>query len=265
MTGWKWQRGKTLDYLTIPEWSKWGVKAVFSIRKAGVSKGPYSSLNLALHVNDQPEDVLQNRKIFLAEFGSSTENCVAAEQIHGIRVVSVSAKDKGLGMLEMKDAIPQCDGMVTVEGIGLFCFYADCVPLYFYNPPTGMVGLAHAGWQGTAQKIVKEVLTKIKSAGGFPEDCFAAIGPCIGSCCYQVGENVASIFRENFNDSILTEISKGKYRLDLVEANRILLISEGIPPENISIAGMCTACHSDLFYSYRREGITGRMAAFIIK
>lgn len=265
MTGWEWQRGKRIDYLTIPKWSELGVKAVFSTRKAGVSKGLYSSLNMALHVNDQPEEVLRNRKIFLTELGHSPENCVAGEQIHGIGVVSVTAKDKGLGMWEMKDAIPQCDGMVTGEKIGLFSFYADCVPLYFCNPPTGIVGLAHAGWKGTYKKIVKEVLTKIKSAGGLPEDCLAAIGPCIGACCYRVGENVASIFREIFNNSVLIEISKGEYLLDLVEANRMLLLAEGIPPENISIAGMCTACHSDLFYSYRREGITGRMAAFIIK
>lgn len=266
MTGWKWQRGKKLDYFTIPRWSELGVKAVFSTRSGGVSKLPYSSLNLALHVDDNPEDVLHNREIFLAEMEYSAKDCVVAQQVHGTRVATVTAKDKGLGMLVMTDAIPECDGMVTSNEVGLLCFYADCVPLYFYDPPTGTVGLAHAGWKGTAHGIVREVLARIKAAGGAPETCLAAIGPCIGGCCYEVGENVVSVFRENFNKlSMFTKIGQGKYKLDLVGANHLLLTAEGISPENISVAGMCTACFPDSFYSYRREGLTGRMAAFLAK
>lgn len=155
---WEWQRGFSLQYLTIPQWSKWGVKAAFSIREHGVSQEPYSSLNLALHVGDQPEAVLENRKIFLSEFGQDPENCTAANQVHGTNVVSVTEQERGRGMFELASAIPKCDGMVTTESIGLMCFYADCVPLYFFNPCIGMIGLAHAGWKGTAHQIIREVL-----------------------------------------------------------------------------------------------------------
>ncbi len=264
--GWKWNRGKRLSYLTIPEWSEKGVKLAFSTRNGGVSKNPYSFLNLALHVGDRPGAVLHNRKLFLSELGCSSENCVTGEQVHGTKVFLVTERDRSRGMQRMEDAIPQCDALLTLTDVGLLSYYADCVPLFFYCPSIRLVGLAHAGWQGTANRIVKEVLAKIKSIGGLPEDCLAAIGPCIGACCYEVGETVVSVFKENFNDlSMLTELAEGKYKLDLAKANQMQLISEGIPPKNIYNAGMCTACHSEHFYSYRRDGITGRMAAFIMK
>jgi YfiH family protein len=178
----------------------------------------------------------------------------------------VSHAEEGRGMWESTTAVPECDGMVTQEDIGLMCFYADCVPLLFFHPPTGMVGLAHAGWKGTVNKIIREVFKKIREAGGTAQDCFAAIGPCIGSCCYEVGEDVAAVFNENFNDTdILARIIPGKYQLDLVKANLGLLLEEGVPPENISTANLCTSCHNDVFFSYRKERITGRMAAFIMK
>ncbi|MGI6450342.1 MAG: peptidoglycan editing factor PgeF [Desulfitobacteriia bacterium] len=266
MTGWKWQRGKTLTYLTIPHWSEFGVRVAFAVRTGGVSEDPYSSLNLALHVGDDSQAVLKNRKIFLQELGYQSKDCVTAEQVHGTRVLRVTAADRGRGMENLRNALPECDGMVTTEEIGLLCFYADCVPLFFFEPRTGHLGLAHAGWQGTVHKIAKKMLAVISSAGGRPEDCLAAIGPCIGSCCYEVGENVAAAFRENFNNlKLLTPKGEGKYYLDLVQANAMLLLEEGLHPENILVAGLCTACRPDSFYSYRRDGITGRMAAFIGK
>jgi YfiH family protein len=264
--GWEWNKGKRLNYLTIPEWSAMGVKLAFSTRNGGVSKSPYSFLNLALHVNDRPEAVLHNRELFLSELGCSAESCVAGEQVHGTKVFLVSEQDRSRGMQRMEGAIPQCDALLTLTDAGLLSYYADCVPLFFYCPPIKLVGLAHAGWQGTAKGIVKEVLTKIKSLGGLPEDCLVAIGPCIGACCYEIGEDVASVFKENFNDlSMFIKLNEGKYKLDLAKANQMQLISEGIPTSNIYKAKMCTACHAEHFYSYRRDGITGRMAAFIMK
>lgn len=264
MTGWEWQKGNKLDYLYLPEWLKFGVTAVFSGRNGGVSTIPYSSLNLAFHVNDNLQDVLTNRKLFLDELGYSADNCVAAQQVHSNRVVEVTEAHRGMGILDISDALPECDGMVTSGRIALIGFFADCVPLYFYNPAIKMTGLAHAGWRGTSQGIGRKILAKFEKAGGLPEDCLAAIGPSIGSCCYEVGESVAEYFRENSNkQKILTKGATGRYYLDLVKANQIQLIEGGIRPENISVAGICTACHADSFYSYRRDGITGRMAAFI--
>lgn len=265
--GWEWEARGDIKYLTIPEWSKWGIKAAFSTIIGGVSGSPFSSLNLGLHVGDNPNDVLQNRKIFLQSLGHSLDGCVVAEQVHGIKVHHATMMDKGRGMQELESAIPGCDGMVTSDDIGLMCFYADCVPIFLICPEIDMIALAHAGWKGTANQILKEVLMKIKMAGGTPEGCFAAIGPCIGSCCYEVDDYVFSAFRENFNKvkDIFTSTAPGKYKLDLVKANWELLISEGILPEHILSSELCTACNPSLFYSYRRDGLTGRMAAFIIK
>lgn len=266
MAGWILQRGKSLDYLTIPRWSELGVKAAFSLRNGGVSASPYSSLNLGLHVGDNQNDVLCNRALFLKEMGVRPGDCVAAEQVHGSRVAVVTSGDRGLGMVKMNDALPGFDGMVTAEKVGLLSFYADCVPIYFYHPPTGIIALAHGGWKGTANRIVKEVLKQIRLDGASAKDCLAAIGPCIGSCCYEVGENVHSVFRENFSDlSMFSKSGEGKYHLDLAKANRMLLLAEGIQPENIWEASQCTACCSDSYFSYRRDGITGRMAALIVK
>ncbi len=263
---WEWQKGASLQYLTIPQWSKWGIKAAFSTRELGVSQKPYSSLNLALHVGDAPEAVLENRKIFLSTLGHVPENCVVGNQVHGTKIVSVTEQERGRGMFELASAIPECDGMVTTESIGLMCFFADCVPIYFFNPRIGMTGLAHAGWKGTAHRIIRKVVEQMKQAGGLVQDCHAAIGPCIGPCCYDVGEDIAEVFREKFNDvSCLTNTRSQKYKLDLVKANQRVLEEEGFRPENIVVADLCTSCHPEYYYSYRRDGNTGRMAAFIIK
>ncbi|RNC29501.1 MAG: Laccase domain protein YfiH [Candidatus Dichloromethanomonas elyunquensis] len=261
---WEWHKGKTLQFLTIPEWSFMGVETAFSTRNDGVSRDAYSSLNLAFHVADNSEKVLENRKIFLAELGLSIKKCVASEQVHGTNVVSVSEEDLGRGMTDLASALPRCDGMVTRSDIGLMAFFADCAPLFFYNPEIDMIGLAHAGWRGTAQNIVSQVMDRIRSAGGSAEDTYAAIGPCIGSCCYEVGEDVAQVFKDNIHKGVIPT-SEGKYRLDLVKANLELLLGEGISSVKVSLANLCTFCERELFYSYRREGITGRMAGFITK
>ena len=261
---WNLTSGKKLIYLSIPEWSQLGAMVGFSTRGGGGSKDPFTSLNLALHVNDDEIDVLHNRDIFLAEFNMDSENCVTAEQVHGTKINRVTTKDQGRGMKDIKTAFSKCDGLVTQDEIGLLCFFADCVPIYFFNPKIGMIGLAHAGWKGTAAKIVSKLIEEIRYAGGSDKDTLAAIGPCIRECCYEIDENVASFFKNYLGTPILKKQAE-KYKLNLAEANKEVLISEGVLPENIVISKLCTACNPDLFYSYRRDGLTGRMAAFVQK
>ncbi|KUO60719.1 MAG: hypothetical protein APF84_16055 [Gracilibacter sp. BRH_c7a] len=261
---WTWKTGKKLLYLTIPEWLEQGVTVGFSTRGGGESKEPYLALNLALHVNDNEEDVLRNRNIFLAEFDMESENCVTAQQVHGTEINIVLNKDKGRGMKDIATAFSQCDGLLTQESIGMLSFYADCVPLYFFNPEIGIVGIAHAGWKGTANKIASKAIQEIKLAGGLVEDTLVGIGPCIKECCYEVDVNVASFFKSFHNPHILQQ-HQDKYKLNLAEANKEVLISEGVPNENIVISDLCTACNPNLFFSYRRDGLTGRMGAFIRK
>jgi len=267
LMGWILEQGKNTSYWTVPEWAKFGVKLGFSTVQGGQSTGCYSSLNLALHVNDNPSNVLNNRKLFLAEFDCSLDDCIAAEQVHGTKVQIVTSKQKSRGMYSYADSIPACDGLLTADQLlGLMAFFADCVPLYFYCPTTKMIGLAHAGWRGTVNNIVKKMLNELKLAGSSVAQCHVAIGPSIGACCYQVSEDVAAVFREKFrNPYFLTATGQDKFYLDLKEANRYLLISEGVLPENIISADLCTFCQTEYFYSFRRAQVTGRMAAFIIR
>lgn len=267
-----WQKvthyGQT--FMTIPEWDELGITAVFSTRVGGVGKRPYASLNLALHVGDDPKDVLENRRRFLSSLGYTPEDCVTAEQVHSTQVCFVDEEDKKRGMYEMQSALPACDGMLTDQNAALMCFYADCVPLYFFEPNARIIGLAHAGWRGTVDNIAREMIAAIIKAGGDPDVCLAAVGPSIGPCCYIVEDNVASLFKERMHDAsslagILQDAGQGKYQLDLAAANSTLLMQGGIRPENITVAHRCTSCHPEDFFSYRREGMTGRMAAFIAK
>lgn len=261
---WTWKTGNKLLYLTIPEWTELGIAVGFSTRGGGESKQPFSSLNLALHVGDDPKDIWRNRNKFLAEFNIDSENCVTGEQVHGTSINRVMLEDRGRGMKEMSTAFSECDGLVTQDDIGILCFFADCVPIYFFNPEIGMVGLAHAGWKGTANNIVFKVIEEISLAGGLAKDTFVAIGPCIKNCCYEIGPDVADSFIRYIDTPILQQHAE-KYRLDLSEANRALLVSAGIRSENMVVSDYCTACHPELFYSYRRDGLTGRMAAFIMR
>lgn len=263
---WQWAQTGEIRYLTVPAWTRQGIQVAFSSRESGVSRGLYESLNLAFHVEDDPALVLANRLRFLAALDYPLEDMVSAQQVHGVHAHLVEKKDQGRGTREQESAIAACDALVTRASLGLMAFFADCVPIFFFCPETGTIGLAHAGWKGTVHNIVKEVIKLLQSQGSIAEKCQVAIGPCIGPCCYEVGEDLACLVREKipFWESILISTEKGDH-LHLAEINRQWLLSEGVLAENIAISGECTACHPESFYSYRREGKTGRMSGVIIK
>lgn len=262
---WIYKRGKRLTYLTLPEWEKQGIQIGFSTREGGAGDAPYDSLNLGLHVGDDPETVLLNRERWLLEWNASWNDVVIGEQVHGVKVHVAQASDSGRGGRDLKSVLPGVDGLVTQSSQGLMAFFADCVPVYFYHPVLGAVGIAHAGWKGTVGKIVLEVLRKLEVLGGKPNECWAALGPSIGPCCYEVDEHVMRLFSEAFNKTPFIRLTRpGHGMLDLWEVNRQLLLAGGVLPENIASASICTACHTDRFFSHRREGPnTGRMAGWI--
>ena len=262
---WQWKTGKRLRYLTIPEWEKLGVKIGFSSREHGVSDSPFESLNLGLHVGDDRDKVLENRLKWFSEWNTSPKEVVVGQQVHGTQVYWVNPEDAGRGSTCLDSAIPLVDALVTDTNVALMAFFADCVPVYFFNPVIKTIGIAHAGWKGTIGKIVQAVLDRMAQAGGKPEDCLAAIGPGIGPCCYEIDDSVAGKVRAVFGESTLIKPTKpGKYMLDLWGLNKVQLIKAGILEENISICSLCTSCNSDAFFSYRRdEGQTGRMSSWI--
>jgi YfiH family protein len=250
--------------------------AGITTRTGGESAAPFCSLNCGLHVGDVPEHVVANRKRLAETLQLPFEASTYAEQIHGSEVAVVTGKEKGMGRESRETAIQAKDAMITSEkGIALHTLYADCVPLYFFDPKRQAIGMAHAGWKGSVLKIAMATVTKMANTfGSKPEDMLAAVGPSIGGCCYEVDDRVIGQV-----DKVLTEFEAtreekervyhpqpepGKYRLNLKELNRQIMIKAGILSSRIEVSTLCTSCRTDLFFSHRKEGgQTGRMAAWM--
>lgn len=250
------------------------VTAGLSSRLGGMSEGVFHSLNCGLHVFDDRDRVIANRNLVADELGFPRGAWTCAEQVHDNRVHLVTETDKGKGHLSLESAIPSTDALITDRrGVLLTALFADCVPLYFYDPVQQAIGLAHAGWRGTALQIADATIKKMIDAFGTrPEDLLAAIGPSIGRCCYEVDEMVMSRIRPVLNylptlsgsRMYYEDKSNGKAMLDLQEINRQIMIKAGILPIHIEVSKLCSGCNTHWFFSHRKEiGKTGRMAAWI--
>lgn len=243
----------------------------FSSRVGGVSKGVWNSLNCGFHVDDHPDDVIHNRSRIADALGFTLDDWTCAEQVHGCEVQSVSRIDAGRGSVSRDTAIPDKDAIITQDsGVMLTAFFADCVPLYFIDPDRHVIALAHAGWRGTVGEIARFTIEAFHDQyGSRPEQLIAAIGPSIGGCCYEVDQRVIDRVTPLVNHpdeaaAIVVPMSDGKYKLNLKELNRQIMIKAGILPTRIECSNWCTSCHTEIFYSHRREhGRTGRMIAWI--
>jgi YfiH family protein len=226
--------------------------------------------NLAYHVGDDPENVNRNRLYLCEVLGVPFHHMTCAIQPHGKEIVLVNEGNRGAGAMEFSTAIPGADGLIThTPDTLLTLFYADCVPIYFLDPVKRVVGVAHAGWRGTVQRIAVEMIGHFKEKYHTDvRDLHVAIGPSIGECCYQVDERVADeVLRVLGEESEQVLIPDGldHYRLNLQKMNQILLEKAGILSQHIEVSQLCTACNQEHFFSYRKEGgKTGRMAAFVV-
>jgi len=243
----------------------------FSTRSGGQSTvystdGQTGELNLGLTAEDDRERVLANRRAYLREVCGLAEKeagerlLLQVRQVHSRIVLRV-------GHADLEKEPETADGMVTDErGLLLAIQTADCVPVLVVDPEHKAVGAFHAGWRGTAQSIVEHGVRQMKAEfGSRPEHLEAALGPCIGGCCYEVGEDVREEFRRQFSDAeeLFEETADG-LRLDLVEANRRQLQRAGLSAERTFALNACTACGPEGFFSYRKSGgRTGRMMAVI--
>ncbi|WP_041058175.1 peptidoglycan editing factor PgeF [Jeotgalibacillus campisalis] len=257
-------------FLSIKKWKEQipGLAAIFSTRNGGSSREGFSSLNTGLHVQDEPFNVITNRNIVGANAKAPLEEWVCAEQIHGSYIKEVDRTYKGRGSTNYQDSIKGSDGLWTCESnVYLSLCFADCVPLYFVEPNSRFIGLAHAGWKGTVQNIAGKMIQKASESGVDASRIQVYIGPSIGKCCYEVDETVADQVKHCLNredHSSLTKKTNGKYNLDLKMLNKQLLEDSGLKKEQITLASNCTSCEEDLFFSHRRDfGKTGRMSAVI--
>lgn len=247
-----------------------GITHGFSTRLGGVSEGIYESMNLSFTRGDKPELVMENFRRFAEALNIRCDQMVFSDQTHTTNLKIVSKSDCGKGILYPKD-YKDIDGLITDrEGVALVTFFADCVPLFFADPIRRVIGLSHSGWRGTAGRIGEKTVARMTEAFGCrPSDIRAAIGPSICGRCYEIGEDVASVFRARFSkeayQEMMTEKDSGKFQLDLWKANARILLEAGISQAHLEITDICTCCNSSVMWSHRSAGgRRGSLAAFLM-
>lgn len=233
--------------------------AAFTTRQGGVSGGPYRSLNLSYAVGDVRTAVARNRRRAAAAIGAVPGRLVEAQQVHRAGVALVGPHDAGR-------TLPGVDALVTDSpDVWLAVHTADCVPVLILDPARPAIAAVHAGWRGVAAGAVPAALGRLRTAfHSDPGRCLAALGPAVGGCCYEVDATVAGVMGEApWWPRASRPGAPGKWYLDLREAIRAQLGASGVPAERIETIPGCTRCQPDLYFSYRRERVTGRMAACI--
>ena len=233
-------------------------------RHGGVSSGTYERLNLGMIQDDALENVIENRIRVANAVGLNPQDFVYPIQVHGTNVVRVYESDRGKGSLALNDAFADTDGFITnVPKLCLMTLAADCVPIIFFDPIRMAIGVAHAGWKGTALKIPSVLAKRMKDEFGTnPSDLIVGIGPSGGPCCYEVGDDVIEEVSKRFNPKDVIKNINGKTIFDMWEANTISLIESGVQKSNIEISNICTISQNETFFS-ARHGDGGRFAAGI--
>lgn len=227
----EWRESKGVRWLEV---DLSGARAAFSTRVGGVSEPPYDTLNLGLLTEDGEAAVAENRLRLAGALGFAPEQIVFARQVHGTELLQYPRQP---GVVEADGHVVRRPGYVPLV------FAADCLPVALHGPRG--LAMVHAGWRGLAGGILAAGAEAVGATR-------AAIGPGIGPCCYEVGEEVLAAFAE------LGDVAEGRM-LDLPEVARRLLARAGV--EEVESAGLCTSCEAELFFSHRRDaGRTGRQA-----
>jgi YfiH family protein len=300
---WPLYRAAALQVLESPSLAKlrWLVHG-FSTRPGGASelegfangkKTTEAVLNLGFTDWDQRDRVDANRLKFFRAISARKMRVIALRQIHSDVIHTVGSKGSPPGNAAQAGTQLQGDALITRDrGILLTIQTADCIPILLADTKNRAVAAIHSGWRGTLARIAAKTMGRMQMEFGTkPKDVVAALGPGIGRCCYEVGEEVAKEFAAQFPearewfDGPFDALAAGesdlnwlpwltmkppghapaplRVQLDLIAANRAILAAAGVAPKNISSSGHCTACRTDLFFSYRRERATGRMMAAI--
>lgn len=278
-------------------------------RLGGYSQAPYHSLNAALSGGDSFDNVVRNRLLTLQTMHLHTYPCATLWQVHGADVATLGTEEiwddwcsdwpYRSYFVEQQEIIwtfkprRKADALITKRrDVALVLSFGDCPPILLYDPVQAVLGMAHAGWRGTARGIAAATVDAMREQFGcLPRDIYAGIGPSIGPCCYEVSEHVRQIFQgqahfdempttEKYRnlvgesavfsvqeraDAGIGEVSpRTALRLDLWQTNRNQLLMAGLLAEHIELPEICTACHTDIFFSHRREhGKTGRFPAIL--
>ena len=256
-----------LVYITFPKLEACGaVRHAFSTRLGGVSEGQFATMNLSFRNGDERANVEENYRRLCSAVGIDTSHLVLSRQTHTSNVITVTRADCGTGY--NKPSFEDVDGLVTKDsGVAMVTQYADCTPLLFCDPVKRVAATSHAGWRGTVGLIGQVTVEKMVAEFGCRrEDIIAAIGPCIGQCCYEVDDPVydkLSRLSVSLDGAVISK-GDGHYMLNLAEVNRRILVMSGIREDNIDVSDLCTCCNADELHSHRATaGKRGNLAAVI--
>ncbi len=238
-----------------------GLRGGYSLRSSADGR----DLDLDLRGGKPVDRVLENRRLVCRAMDVESGSLVTAEQIHGERVEIVTDADAGRGALAPENAIPGADALVTeAPGPALCCLAADCPLVLLAGEKALPIAAVHSGWRGIAAGVVGAAVTVLGELGAKPGALYASIGPSIGACCYEVGDDVLAAFENRSIAEGVFARRDGRLFLDLARAVRRQLLDCGLRAARIFTASLCTSCRSDLFYSYRRDGeAAGRTAGII--
>ena len=261
----------------MPNWAnQFSLVMGDTYRHGGVSKTPCESLNLATHIGDSLQDVLENRSIVANHLGVTSDRITCGNQVHGLKAVRITEELIGLGALSPDTAIPDCDAVYTdIPNVPLFLFTADCVPVGIYDPVHHVVATVHAGWRGAIGHLPVITIEAMKRDFGTRfEDCYVYLGPSIGPKSFEVNQELADTFTDEWKkitDTTSDELVRYIVREGALQATphvdlwRFIeedLLQRGVPKAQICISGTDSMTDENCF-SYRREhGKTGRMALF---
>ncbi|MCR5281831.1 MAG: peptidoglycan editing factor PgeF [Lachnospiraceae bacterium] len=248
-------------YLTYDIFAGYPIKAAVSTRLGGVSKGYLGSMNLSYTRGDDPACVRENHRLLAKAVGYDETRLALSDQIHETTILRIEETDirEGKG----------CDGAVVQKGVDglmtnvaklpLMTFYADCVPLLFYDPGRHVIAMAHSGWKGTLAGIGPIALSRMqKEYDCIREDVLCAIGPSICQSCYEVDQTVRDAFFEKWPQAagqwFIPSNNPEHYLLDLASACRDTLMGAGAQKEHIAMPDLCTCCNPDFLFSHRASG-----------
>ncbi len=256
-----------VPFQTAPGLTALGVPHGFTTRLGGVSEGIYASLNLGGGRGDAPERVRENYRRVCQALGVPLESVVCSSQVHGDAVRTVTAADGGKGILRPVDY--DADGLITdVPGFTLTVFGADCLTILLCDPVRRVIGAVHAGWRGTALGIVDRAVERMEEGYGCrAQDLRAALGPCIGMCCFETDADVPQAMTDALGpaaEPYITAEDGGKFHVDLQGLNALRLRRLGVPQAQVERSPDCTMCRPDKYWSHRyTKGARGSQAALI--
>jgi len=241
-----------------------GPRHAISTRLGGKSEGRTAHCNLSLVAGEPAETILANRLALGRATGIELDRWVSGRQVHGDSVARVGIGDCGRGARDAESRLPATDALVTSEPeVGLAVLGADCGLVLLWVPAGRGLAVAHAGWRGLAAGVLTKTVETLCSAASVEARALrAGVAPAVGACCYQVGTEVRdALSRAPGRLTRAFRRRRGSLWLDVEQACVLQLVSAGVPEAHIARAGVCTACHGELFYSARGDGEpTGRFA-----